>query len=273
LTIHPTFLPDAPNAGTVLVMVEGQSFFVHRDVLVFASSFFEALLSGDWRETAQSETSTQCNDAHAGSPPRRGSVHRTSSDPGPLAGTLLEESIMSTETSTDSYHAVDNAQHALPAVEVLAVETPRSTTPTPGRTSHLQPRDDRMAFATRMAQASDNWTLASSTSFAQQVEDAGIEVLDAPEPTEDAIQPARRKLDARIRLSEERATTFQDLLFFIYPHTELQCTWVNVEPLLHMSRKFDIPLLARQCVAFLLSSAAGRSIAARRFCKLTSENS
>lgn len=46
LEIHPTFRPDAEFPGRVLVIVAGYEFWCHKEVLWFASPFFNALLKG-----------------------------------------------------------------------------------------------------------------------------------------------------------------------------------------------------------------------------------
>lgn len=40
--------------------------------------------------------------------------------------------------------------------------------------------------------------------------------------------------------------------------------WNNVAELMTMAGKFDVPLLRRQCVAFLMASAAGKPIMAMK---------
>ncbi|EJT48245.1 hypothetical protein A1Q1_02811 [Trichosporon asahii var. asahii CBS 2479] len=51
LEIHPTFRRDAEFPGRVLVIVGGYEFWCHKEVLWFASPFFNALLKGPWTET------------------------------------------------------------------------------------------------------------------------------------------------------------------------------------------------------------------------------
>lgn len=46
LEIHPTFRRDAEFPGRVLVAVGGYEFWCHKEVLWFASPFFNALLRG-----------------------------------------------------------------------------------------------------------------------------------------------------------------------------------------------------------------------------------
>ncbi|KAK0569272.1 hypothetical protein OC861_001087 [Tilletia horrida] len=48
--VHPTFRADADNSGDVLIIVQDVDFYVHRDLLWFASSFFRDLLQENWAE-------------------------------------------------------------------------------------------------------------------------------------------------------------------------------------------------------------------------------
>lgn len=52
----PIFTKSAPIPGTVSIKVEHTTFLCHREVLALGSPFFEALLTGDWREMAKRET-------------------------------------------------------------------------------------------------------------------------------------------------------------------------------------------------------------------------
>ncbi|KAI9604243.1 hypothetical protein H4Q26_003857 [Puccinia striiformis f. sp. tritici PST-130] len=72
------------------------------------------------------------------------------------------------------------------------------------------------------------------------------------------------KIEARIVLEEERPAPFQDLLVFVYPHLECVCTWQNASDLMTMSQKFDMPLLKRHMLNFLLSLVAGKPIEAMK---------
>ena len=49
--VHPTFRSDAEWRGDVLVRVEGVEFWVHKDVLLFSSPFFQSVLAGGWSES------------------------------------------------------------------------------------------------------------------------------------------------------------------------------------------------------------------------------
>lgn len=51
IDIDPTFTKHCAYPGTVKIIVESTTFWAHKQVLFFASPFFEAALSGNWAET------------------------------------------------------------------------------------------------------------------------------------------------------------------------------------------------------------------------------
>lgn len=63
VTLHETFRGEGEMRGDVLVRVEGVEFFVHRDVLMFASPFFRGALGGGWRENRLSSVLVQDSDS------------------------------------------------------------------------------------------------------------------------------------------------------------------------------------------------------------------
>ncbi|GAA5859075.1 hypothetical protein JCM8547_003993 [Rhodosporidiobolus lusitaniae] len=67
-------------------------------------------------------------------------------------------------------------------------------------------------------------------------------------------------VECRLKIGEEKASSFQDLLMHIYPRLNCLISWTNVEDLIRMGSKFDIPSLTNACLAFLLPSAAGRPV-------------
>ncbi|KAK8853225.1 hypothetical protein IAR55_003927 [Kwoniella newhampshirensis] len=53
IEVHPTFLPDSTMPGNVKVIVGRNEFWCHKEILWFASPFFQGLLEGNWAETTQ----------------------------------------------------------------------------------------------------------------------------------------------------------------------------------------------------------------------------
>ena len=182
LSIHPTFLPSSTNPGSVLLIAEGTQFLVHRDVLVFASPFFDSLLTGDWRET-MSETSTWPGDKLAAL-----AAATANATPRPASPPLVLDSPSGeTFVTTDDGATLDDGD-AVGSTEVEIVVTPAEPSSSDGRQSR-------------------------PVSFVEVMEDAGVELLDEPpgedEPTSSA-EP-RKRIEARIHLREERAASVQDL--------------------------------------------------------------
>lgn len=106
---------------------------------------------------------------------------------------------------------------------------------TSAATSHAQATGDTRSFTT-------TFTASSVVEDANEDDDP----LDAT------------FVECRLRIHEESASSFQDLLCHIYPRLECAIHWSNVEDLCRMGLKFDIPTLTSACLAFLLPSAAGR---------------
>ncbi|ELU39303.1 BTB domain-containing protein [Rhizoctonia solani AG-1 IA] len=59
--LRPLVAADASYVGTVKIIVETTTFWAHKDILMFASPFFEAVLSGNWAETSASKNRTSCS--------------------------------------------------------------------------------------------------------------------------------------------------------------------------------------------------------------------
>ncbi|KAF8744917.1 hypothetical protein AX14_012743 [Amanita brunnescens Koide BX004] len=53
IEIDNTFTRHSPFPGGVKIVVEGTTFWAHKEVLYFASPFFQAALSGNWSETGR----------------------------------------------------------------------------------------------------------------------------------------------------------------------------------------------------------------------------
>ncbi|KAH8926961.1 hypothetical protein BT69DRAFT_1347645 [Atractiella rhizophila] len=204
LQIHSTFSPHATNRGKVVIKVEDAKFYCHKDVLVFGSSFFEALLlGGPWRETTI---------------PERG-------------GGKDKERELEPQTQIDRDGVADehtDGEDEVPNIDRLSLDV----TPSPPMNS----------------------TELDGSEIGERVSVYSREDLDFED---DGIE-------ARLHLKEEKAASFQDLLFFIYPHLDCCVTWNNAPDLMTMSLKFDMPLLKRLCTSFLISSAAGQPIKAMK---------
>ncbi|KAF7315357.1 BTB domain-containing protein [Mycena indigotica] len=56
LELDQTFTKAYPFPGTVKIVVQNTTFWTHKEVLYFASPFFEAALSGNWAETGRPQS-------------------------------------------------------------------------------------------------------------------------------------------------------------------------------------------------------------------------
>ncbi|BGO93614.1 hypothetical protein NBRC10512_001252 [Rhodotorula toruloides] len=91
--------------------------------------------------------------------------------------------------------------------------------------------------------------------------DASVAASSVVEDTdEDDDELVEEWVECRLRIQEENAASFQDLLCHVYPRLDCAITWSNVEDLSRMALLFDIPSLSNACLAFLLPSAAGRPV-------------
>ena len=87
-------------------------------------------------------------------------------------------------------------------------------------------------------------------------------------PTGEKQRQRPRGLKAMIELQEESASTFQNFLFYIYPHLDVQITWLSCGSLLAFADKIGAPFLHRACLDFLRASLAGKPIEAMRLAEM-----
>lgn len=244
LIIHPSFSPHARNPGTVKIVVEDVTYYVHRDVLMFGSSFFEALLSGSWAETSsEAGTSLVGGNQPLGMAERRWSNRNR--PPYPMDD-ATQELAPPSATSTD---VMQDTPALTPSGEDTLTDAQRTPLPdgtrllrmAEGRVDTIQPHDFEE-------------TATIGTSFIEDMQELGVETHayseDQPHPEmvgeKTVYDDYRKKVEARVVLKEEKvgrgtwvtglrfpihvrsvfcmhtrqASAFQDLLFFIYPHLE-----------------------------------------------------
>ncbi|THU95344.1 hypothetical protein K435DRAFT_755796 [Dendrothele bispora CBS 962.96] len=254
IEIDETFTKHARFPGTVKIVVESTTFWAHKEVLFFASPFFEAALSGNWAET--------------GRPPSMSSVI-TISQPPSIPG---EKKIH--EAPTEMTFAPMDPDTDTEGLEIVPdIEAPKSDSTQSSDTESSEPESPR----TR-ARNSSLAKLQSSSSVLkvtpQSPESSTSPVLSSPTRKRAKATVKRRPYnnpDAVVVLKEERASTFHDFLKFVYPHLECTITWNNVEGLMNISHKLCVPSLQRECLKFLLTHAAGKPIKAMRIAELFEE--
>ncbi|ESK88457.1 hypothetical protein Moror_14693 [Moniliophthora roreri MCA 2997] len=257
IEIDETFTKHAPFPGTVKIVVETTTFWAHKEVLFFASPFFEAALSGNWAET--------------GRPPSMSSVITISQPP-----SVPSPNNRSREVPTEMTFAPmeDNEDlDIVQDVDVVKSDGHAGNSDTDGSDSEsarVRARDDSLAKL-QSATTSPPLTPPPPTSPSTT-----SPVLTRPASIKKPVRAAIKRRpnngpDAVIVLKEERAGTFHDFLKFVYPHLECTITWNNVEGLMNISHKLCVPSLQRECLKFLLTHAAGKPIKAMRIAELFEE--
>ncbi|KAG6917423.1 hypothetical protein DXG01_002508 [Tephrocybe rancida] len=260
IEIDEAFTKHSRFPGSVKIVVESTTFWAHKEVLFFASPFFEAALSGHWSETGP------------GRPPSMSSVITISQPP-----TVPGERGANTEASTEmSFTPID------PDLDPSELDIIREHEAPPSSSSEGEEEDSQSVsasepdIATPLPQA-DEIARARDDSLLklQGVDGRGEGSRQFKRGSVERPHSKRPRLrhgpDAVIVLKEERASTFHDFLKFVYPHLECTITWNNVESLMNISHKLCVPPLQRECLTFLLTHAAGKPIKALRIAELFEE--
>ncbi|KAG5642441.1 hypothetical protein DXG03_002788 [Asterophora parasitica] len=273
IEIDEAFTKHSRFPGTVKIVVESTTFWAHKEVLFFASPFFEAALSGNWSET--------------GRPPSMSSVI-TISQPPSVPGERTKSNSNSTEmTFAEMSDGQDGAPLELDMIaehDATRVDTasesedggePRSRNPAgaPGESESEAEEEKEVSLPDEVARERDSSLAKLQGSVSDEA--GGRSKRASVEKPPDKKSGRRRRLvngpDAVIVLKEERASTFHDFLKFVYPHLECTITWNNVESLMNISHKLCVPPLQRECLTFLLTHAAGKPIKAMRIAELFEE--
>ena len=192
LRINACFSSTARNPGTVKVSVEDAIFYVHRDVMSFASSFWEAILdpAGGWLETSSDASTSFVGGANdTGLSGRRWSRH-------------IPLSRQRSRASQDEPHSdINEATEVLgndPAIAFDSLHDPSdSQYPT-----DQQPGDDH----------ADVETATVATSLAEELVELKIDVTGGSRGTEEqemvgvksGYEDYRKKVEARVTLHEEK---------------------------------------------------------------------
>ncbi|KAF9452344.1 hypothetical protein P691DRAFT_829342 [Macrolepiota fuliginosa MF-IS2] len=245
IELDETFTKNSRFPGTVKIVVESTTFWAHKEVLYFASPFFEAALSGHWSET--------------GRPPSMSSVITISQPPtvpGDSPGTEAEVSFTIMGPDADPVEL-----DTLFDTDAVRLGENEGGDAEAANQSRSQVRDDTLAKLQGSGSAPEKSALEDSTSSLRKVSTAHAKVKRRPKDGPDAV----------IVLKEERASTFHDFLKFIYPHLECTITWNNVESLMNISHKLCVTSLQQECLKFLITHAAGRPIKAMRIAELFEE--
>ncbi|KAF8547372.1 hypothetical protein OG21DRAFT_1517432 [Imleria badia] len=239
--------------GTVKIVVESTTFWAHKEVLFFASPFFEAALSGSWLET--------------GRPPSMSSVITISQPPSVPGSKSNADAAMSFTPEDDASSASDTASDCSSPVEI---KNPGSES----ETSESEP-ESATSMNKRKAHARGASLAKLQGSADSKHEFKGKHRADRSGSQNTLATVKRRRRtddqDAVIVLKEEKASIFHDFLKFVYPHLQCNISWNNVEGLMNISHKLCVPALQQECLTFLLTHAAGKPIKAMRIAELFEE--
>ncbi|XAO24414.1 hypothetical protein I312_103214 [Cryptococcus bacillisporus CA1280] len=273
IDVHPTFLCDAELPGKIKVIVGRNEFWCHKEVLWFASPFFEGLLSGNWAESnplhedVHSRPSTVIEtDVSSSDVPDVDSMtsklavgSKITTDQPDIASMTekLENSEVANVTTTKDLelnHSQDrqgqySATTSDETEEASSLrEVPHYLTNTP--VHRPTPRDETGSTTQIISKRRDRTALRASFSSSLHPSQ-NFKSSPLPEGPETVVE-----------LHEESASAFQDFLFWAYPHLECKVTWTNVAPLLSLASKLIVPCLQKLCIRFLLTHASGRPVMA-----------
>jgi len=249
----------------------------HKEVLYFASPFFEAALSGHWSET--------------GRPLSMSSVITISQPPvvpGDKPDLETEMTFAPMDPSTDQVELDELSDSDGVRLSESDAEG--------GTLSKCQARDDSLAKL--QGSGSIRRKLQDTSSSARKLSASHAKVRRRPKDSPDAV----------IVLKEEKVSwVFAHLCIFVLSHSvrpipsmtssnlytpsalilffqslngirslirlSLECTitWNNVESLMNISHKLCVTSLQQECLQFLITHAAGRPIKAMRIAELFEE--
>ncbi|KAI0663622.1 hypothetical protein C8Q70DRAFT_951455 [Cubamyces menziesii] len=251
IEIDETFTRSYKFPGNVKIVVESTTFWAHKEVLYFASAFFQAALSGGWAETEREtgrpqSVSSVITISQPPSVPGSSSANQRRSE---ITFAPIDPDLDPDEIDLDLDINVDDPSDGEPSSEDKAKaredslnKLQKSNPPTPtspetkGKGKAVADVDSKSARSAKRAAKGD-------------------------EPRPDAI----------IVLKEEKASTFHDFLKYIYPHLVCTIAWNNVEGLMNIAHKLHVPALQTECLTFLLTHAAGRPLKAMRIAELFDE--
>ncbi|KIM83304.1 hypothetical protein PILCRDRAFT_439502 [Piloderma croceum F 1598] len=282
IDIDDAFTKHSRFPGTVKIIVESTTFWAHKEVLFFASPFFEAALSGGWAET--------------GRPPSMSSVITISqppSNPGDkdkqetpaITFTPMDPESEDIDLAFDSDNGGKSESGDRTAsesdgsdAELIGLDEPGEAKEPLSSEDKAKARDMSLAqlqsgCGTAPTRSRDGKKLKMRRYVRTSDGGDGIPPKLVYQPAQATVtrRPKASGPDAVIVLKEERASTFHDFLKYVYPHLDCTITWNNVEGLMNISHKLCVPSLQHQCLKFLLTHAAGKPIKAMRIAELFEE--
>lgn len=252
LPIFAKYPIGRPNRGTVRIRVEATHFFVHREVLILASPFFESVITGGWKETEPRP------------PKKAGPAQDGAAEPG-------AHTRAGTDCAARSSDSPDASREPFEAAQPTADQHPEPTADTDSVASPVLPEDDanrtpRLPTPHIAAPRPPSPPVSEVDAVAPSLTASYISSIvdDDDESDDDDDGVGEEDVVCRLRLVEEKALSFQALLCHLYPRLECLISWNNVGDLCRMASKLDLPSLRNACIAFLLPSAAGKPVEGMR---------
>ncbi|KAI0044211.1 hypothetical protein FA95DRAFT_1497417 [Auriscalpium vulgare] len=272
IDVDQTFTKRSEFPGTVKIVVESTTFWAHKEVLYFASPFFQAALSGDWAETGRPTsmssviTISQPPSVPGAKPPADLPTAMTFAPMDPDASP--EEQDVDIEDSSEADVSDSSVQGDEDEKAAKAMKTAKEIGEAK-EAARMESLDKLQRGSTTVADTSADEAKAQPKEKARET----VRLSWKRGTTEAAVRRRQRANgpDAVIVLKEEKASTFHDFLHFVYPGMECTITWNNVEGLMNIAHKLCVPSLQRKCLNFLLTHAAGRPIKAMRIAELFEE--
>ncbi|KAM5538922.1 hypothetical protein V8D89_007417 [Ganoderma adspersum] len=260
IEIDETFTRTSKFPGNVKIVVESTTFWAHKEVLYFASSFFKAALCGGWAETEK----------ESGRPQSVSSII-TISQPPVVPGTMPNLETHSEITFARFDPDMDPDEVDLD-VDLSGSDGSDVETSIEDR---AKAREDSL---NKLEQSNPTTPTSPSENAKVKAPDVDVDgkaeelsTLPRTHPSKRQGSEKEKRPDAFIVLKEEKASTFHDFLKYVYPHLLCTITWNNVEGLMNISNKLHVSALQTECLTFLLSHAAGRPIKAMRIAELFEE--
>ncbi|KAG8743254.1 hypothetical protein FRC10_012298 [Ceratobasidium sp. 414] len=202
IDVDITFRRDASYVGTVKIIVEATTFWAHKDILMFASPFFEAVLSGNyisddsnsasWAETSVNRNRTSCS-----------SVITISQPPSQPSSTFKSHKATTSPSAEPGPDEPDSD-----CVRVTDVDTDLSSADE-SEGELARNREKQRAECLQKLQGGDEDTTQSNRHSRSKT---------VPEFSRTSKRRSKPIPDAVIQLKEEKAGIFHDFLKFVYPH-------------------------------------------------------
>ncbi|KAI0028795.1 hypothetical protein K488DRAFT_80507 [Vararia minispora EC-137] len=262
IDVDEAFTRCSEFPGTVKIIVEATTFWAHKEILYFASPFFQAALSGDWAETGRPASMSSVI-----------TISQPPSVPGDkprVASTEVTFAPVNSDLGPDEFidSDVDGEGSSTGATAGAAHDEEKSGAETSGENKRervVRKETARLQSLDKLQGRSER-TLVDSTKPTETVKPALKRTIGASSH----IRRKSTAPSAVIVLKEEKAG-FPCQMRLTKCRMECTISWNNVEGLMNISHKLCAPSLTRICLNFLLTHAAGRPIKAMRIAELFEE--